>query len=133
MVLYEEKCFNIINFCSCNSWFLINLLILVPVIGSLCYYLLPLLTTAFWFCLGKQYVRRWKPVPAVLIAHAVGICSLLIYFWQFFLETDETRNMVLAVFSQAFSSSSPLFLFNWIALNFESQPNYIGEATFTAI
>ena len=48
--------------------YLVNVLIMVPGIGMAGFYLLPLLTTAFWFYLGKQFARKWKPVPAVLIS-----------------------------------------------------------------
>ena len=113
--------------------YFVNILIMNPVIGMASFYLLPLLTTVLWFYLGIQYARRWKPVPAVLIAHAVGICSLLVYLWQFLLETDETRSVTLAVFSQMFSASTPLYLFGRIARLFESQPNYAGRATMVAM
>lgn len=113
--------------------YLINYLIMVPEIGMKAFFLLPLLTTVFWFYLGKQYARRWKPAPAILIAHAVGICSLLIYLWQFLLETDQTRNILLAGFSQMFSASTPLYLFGGIARLVESQPNYAGRATMVAL
>ena len=113
--------------------YLVNNLIMVPAIGMAGFFLLPPLTTVFWFYLGKQYARKWKPVPAVLIAHAVGICSLLIYLWQFLFETDQTRNIVLAGFSQMFSASTPLYLFGGIAMLVESQPNYAGRATMVAL
>ncbi|MBD5475404.1 MAG: hypothetical protein HDR17_05390 [Lachnospiraceae bacterium] len=113
--------------------YLVNVLIMVPVIGMAGFYLLPLLTTAFWFYLGKQYAHRWKPVPAVLIAHTAGICSLLIYLWQFLIETDETRSWTLAGFSQMFSASTPLYLFGRIARLAESHPNYVGRASMVAM
>ena len=113
--------------------YLVNVLIMVPVIGMASFYLLPLVTTVFWFYMGKQYARRWKAVSAVLIAHTVGFCSLLVFLWQFLLETDETRNLTLAVFSQMFSASTPLYLFGGIARFFESQPNYAGRATIVAM
>ncbi len=112
---------------------LVNILILVPVIGMAGFYLLPLLTTVFWFYLGKQYAKRWKFVPAVLMAHTVGICSLLIYLWQFLLETDVTRSLTLAAFSQMFSASTPLYLIGRIAVLFESQPNYAGRTSMVAM
>ena len=112
---------------------LVNILIMVPVIGMVGFYLLPLLTTVFWFFLGKRYARKWKAVPAVLIAHTVGICSLLIYLWQFLLETDVTRNLTLAAFSQMFSAATPLYLFGRLAMLFESQPNYAGRASMVAM
>lgn len=113
--------------------YLVNALLMVPVLGMACFYLLPLLTTVFWLYLGKQYAARWKFVPAVLIAHVAGVCSLLVYFWQFLLETDETRSMILAGFSQMFSASTPLYLLGRLAILFESQPNHIGSATMTAM
>ena len=73
--------------------YLVNVLIMVPIIGMAGFYLLPLCTTAFWIYLGKQYAREWKTLPAILIAHIVGFCSLTVYLWQFLLETDETRNI----------------------------------------
>ena len=113
--------------------YLVNVWIMVPVIGTASFYLLPLFTTAFWIYLGRQYARRWRTVPALLIAHAVGFCSLLVYLWQFLLETDETRNLTLAVFSQMFSASTPLYLFGGIARLVESQPNYAGRASMVAM
>lgn len=112
---------------------LVNILIMVPVIGMVGFYLLPLLTTVFWFFLGKQYAHKWKAVPAVLIAHTVGFCSLLIYLWQFLFETDVTRNLTLAAFSQMFSASTPSYLIGKIAVFFESQPNYAGRASMVAM
>jgi len=112
---------------------LVNILITVPVIGMVGFYLLPLLTTVFWLLLGKQYARKWKAALAVLIAHIVGICSLLIYLWQFLLETDTTRNLTLAAFSQMFSASAPLYLIGKIAVFFESQPDYVGSASMVAM
>ena len=62
---------------------IVNRSISIPVIGSIVFYVLPLLTTAFWFYLGRQYARStWKTIPALLIGNATGIISLLIYLWQ---------------------------------------------------
>lgn len=114
--------------------YLVNILIMVPVIGMIGFYLLPLLTTVFWFYLGKQYARStWKTIPAILIGHAAGICSLLIYLWQLLLETGETRNMAMFGFSQMFAASTPMYLFGWLARLFESQPNYAGRTTLVAL
>ena len=113
--------------------YLINGLIRVPVIGMAVFYLLPLAVTAFWIYLGKQYAQNWRIVPAVLIAHTAGACSLLVYLWQFLFETDETRNLALAAFSQMFSASTPLYLFGGIAALVESQPDYAGSATMAAM
>lgn len=112
---------------------LVNILLRIPVIGMAGFYLLPLLTTVFWFFLGKQYAHKWKVVPGILIAHTVGICSVLIYLWQFLLETDATRNTALAVYSQMFSAATPLYLIGRIAVLFERQPNYAGMASLVAM
>ena len=114
--------------------YLVNDLIAVPVIGSVSFFALPLLATAFWFYLGRQYARsKWKTLPAILAAHAVGITSLVVYLWQFLIETDQTRNLSLAAFSQMFSASTPMYLFGGLARLFESQPDYSGRATFVAM
>lgn len=113
--------------------YLVNALIMIPVIGTAGFYLLPLFTTIFWIYLGKQYARRYRTIPALLIAHAVGFCSLLAYLWQFLLETDETRNLTLALFSQMYSASTPLYLLGGIARLFESQPHYAGRTTMAAL
>ena len=113
---------------------LVNALLILPVIGMLGFYVLPLLTTVFWFCLGKQYARsNWKPIPAICIGNAAGIVSVLIYIWQFVFETDETRNIALAVASQMFSAATPMYLFGSLAILFESQPNYVGRTAMVAM
>lgn len=114
--------------------YFLNISITLPVIGTALFYILPLLTTVFWFYLGKQYARSsWKTIPSLLIGNAIGVISLLLYLWQFLLETDETRNMTLAVASQMFSAAVPTYLFVRSATLFETQPTHIGEATMIAL
>lgn len=114
--------------------YVVNLSLSLPVIGMVFFYLLPLFTTAFWFYLGRQYARStWKTMPAILIGNATGIISLLIYLWQFLLETGETRNLNLAAASQMFSASAPAYLFGRVAILFEKQPNYTGITTMVAL
>lgn len=114
--------------------YILNLTILLPGIGVLLYYSLPLLTTAFWFWLGMQFARStWKTIPAILIGNATSVGSLLIHLWQSFLTTDETRNMALMGFSQMFGSSAPGFWLARIAILFESEPNTIGMASAVAL
>ena len=114
--------------------YLVNITLLLPVIGMLGFYVLPLLTTVFWFYLGRQYARSdWKTIPAILIGNATGIISLLVYLWQFLLVTEEARNLPLAGASQMFSASVPTWLLARIAILFESQPNYIGRASMVAL
>lgn len=113
---------------------IVNLSISIPVIGSIVFYVLPLLTTAFWFYLGRQYARStWKTIPALLIGNATGIISLLIYLWQRLLETDETVNLMLIGIAQMYSDAAPTFLLARLAVLFETQPNYIGKASMTAL
>lgn len=113
---------------------LINWLFFVPQIRMIAFYFLPLLVLAFWFYLGRQYANTtWKALPSVLIGNAVGIVSVALYVWQFIFETDETRNLSVAVFSQMFTAGTPLYLWSGIARLFETRPNYAGRATMTAM
>lgn len=115
MVPYEEKCFIPVDSCSCSSWSLSKCLadssrhwrgrLLLASSGY----------NSFLDLSGQTVCTQMENGSAVLIAHAVGFCSLLVTLWQFLLETDETRNMTLAVFSQMFSVSTPLYLFGGIA------------------
>ena len=107
--------------------YLVNHLLAVPGIGGICFLLLPLATTVFWFFLARGYARTfWSALSSVLLGNEVGILSLLVYLWQFVLETDATRNMGLAVASQMFSAAVPTFLFERLIILFE-RPGYIGE------
>ena len=107
--------------------YIINLSILWPAIGLIIFYILPLATSVFWFYLGRLYAgSTWKTIPALLIGNATGVISLLVYLWQYLLETDETMNLALAAASQMFSNSAPIYLLARFAILFESQPNYIG-------
>ncbi len=124
----------LLSFVPVVAGYIVSTVFLVPEIGIAVYYILPFLTTAFWFYLGIQYARStWKPIPAVLIAHAAGIVSLLVYVWQFLLETSETRNSVLASASQMYSSSAPQLLLARIAILFEPDPNVTGMTSVTAL
>ena len=114
--------------------YVINLTIILPVIGPMFFYVLPILATVFWFWLGRQFAHTtWKTVPAILIGNATGIVSILVYLWQFLLETDETRNMTLAFFAQMFPGSAPYYLLTKIAILFEREPNTIGMAATAAL
>jgi len=114
--------------------YIVNFTIRIPVIGMVIFYVLPLLTTVFWFYLGRQYARStWKTVPAILVGNATGVISLLNYLWQFLLKTDETRNLTLSGASQMFSASAPTYLLGRFAILFEEQPNYTGRASMVAL
>lgn len=112
----------------------VNFTLFVPVVGSLLFFLLPLATTIFWFYLGSQYAcSGWNAPCSILIGNAVGILSLAVYVWQCVLLTDENVNLFLAAASQMFSAATPTYLFGRLAMLFEAQPNYIGEATALAL
>ena len=114
--------------------YLVNILLALPVVGMAAFYVLPLLTTVFWFCLGRQFAcSSWKTVPAICIGNATGIASLLIYLWQFLLESGETRNLDLAVLSQVFSASTPIYLFGGVIRFFYQLLNDVEIATLAAM
>ena len=72
---------------------------------SVKYYLLILLSTVFWFFLGMLYTRsNWKPIISVLIAHAVFIFSILVYWWQ----SSIMFNPSLVSLSRLFTASTPI-------------------------
>lgn len=115
------------------GWF-INLTIAVPVVGTLIFYLLPLAVLYFWFRLGEQYAGSgWNFCQSLAISNAAGIISLILYIWQFLLESDETRIFFISGLSQMYGAAAPVYLFGWLARMFESQPNYIGRNTFLAV
>ena len=106
----------------------------LPVMGSVVFYVLPLLTTAFWFYLGKQYARStWKTIPALMIGNTTGVASLLIYLWQRFLKKEETINLTLTGISQMFSDAAPTYLLAKVAILFETKPNYVGMRSMVAL
>ena len=112
----------------------ISLVLLPPGIGGFVWLMLPLLTTIFWFFLGREYGRSaWKTIPALLIGNATGIISLVIYVWQYLLTNDEMVNISLLTTAHMFSNAAPLYLFARIGMLFETQPNYVGTATVAAM
>lgn len=114
--------------------YIINFSLRIPLIGMIIFYVLPLLTTVFWFYLGRQYaLSTWKTVPALLIGNAAAIASLLIYLWQRLIETDQTANRTLLVVSQWFFTAAPSYLLARIAVLFEPRPDYIGETSMVAL
>ena len=113
---------------------LINAAIIIPVIGSLMFYVLPYAVLVFWFWLGKQYAKcDWNFLISIVVSSATGIISLVLYIWQFLFETDETRSLFIAGLSQMYCASTPSHLFGRLANLFESQPHYIGRASFLAL
>lgn len=113
---------------------LINFVILVPIIGTLFFYIFPLLVLTFWFWLGGQYAKTdWKALPAILIGSASGILSLALYLWQFVGQNAESRNLFLAGLSQMYSLSTPVYLVARVAVLFETRPDDMGQTTAIAM
>lgn len=104
----------------------------IPGIGECLYWLLPIAILVFWFWAGGKFADSGLGfVPAFLLAHWVGILSLTVYFWQFCFVDDSARSVVLAVFSQAFNSLTPLTA--GLALYFEPEANTISRHAMTAV
>ncbi len=70
---------------------------------------------------------------SLLIGNATGLLSLVVYVWQRVLLLEENVNLFLVAASQMFSAAAPTYLFGRLAMLFESQPNFIGEATALAL
>lgn len=112
----------------------INAMIGLPFVGMLMFYVLPFAVLLFWYWLGGKFAETdWGATPAILIGSASGLVSLAVYLWQFLGRTDETRHMILAVFSQMYTASTPMYLFGGVARLFEKQPNYAGRTTMVAL
>ncbi len=89
--------------------YIINSMLRVSVF--LGYYIVPCLVLIFWFFLGRQFSRtNWRLVFSLLISSVSGVLSLCLYWWQFVVENDATRNMTIAKLSQMYMASVPLFL-----------------------
>lgn len=112
---------------------IINSTLAIPVLGIALYYVLPLLTTVFWFWLARQYARNWRTIPASLIGNGAGIFALFFDLWQRTGGSDSTINLTLAYVSQLFSNSAPTYLLAKVAVLFEKQPNFVGERAIIAL
>lgn len=103
----------------------------IPVLGMFIWYGVPLAVLAFWGLLGyncRAKGRRY--LPTLALTHWVMAAEVAVYLWQFLLVGDEARSMLLAGFSQWFNVFA--IYTTRLALLFESQPNYVGQATMTA-
>lgn len=117
----------------CLIGYLINIMLLVPTIGMLLFYVLPFLIMIFWFRLGSEYAKtNWSLITSILIGNMTGILSIALYLWQFLLCDDNTRSTILAGFSQMYSASTPLYLTVRLAVLFETKPNFAGRTTLVA-
>lgn len=113
--------------------YIYNMLLRIPILGMLLFYISPLLMIVFWFKVGGKFGELDKNIFfSVLVGNSLGIVSLLIYFWQFLLLSEERRNLLLAGFSQMFSTGV-VMLTAPIAILFEPDKNNIGRTTGTAM
>ena len=123
----------LLTFVPVVSGYLLNLLVLVPGLGTLLFYLLPCVTLIFWFFLGNLYSKSgWNLAQSTLIGNGVGFLSLILYFWQFLLCSDDSRNIFLAPFSQEFTANTNLLTAR-LAMLFEAEKNTISQTTMTAM
>jgi hypothetical protein len=92
-------------------------------------YAAPFLMIGYWFWVGRKfaaYVRN--PFGAILLANAMGIVSLAVYYWQFILTSGQARNTILAGLSQMFSAPLSMITAR-IGLVFEKAPDEITQVT----
>jgi hypothetical protein len=123
----------LLTFVPVLTGYLLNRLILVPGLGTLLFYLMPCVTLLFWFFLGTRYAKSdWNFIQSTVIGNGVGILSLGLYFWQFLLCGDDSRNIFLAGFSQDFTSNTNLFTAR-LAMLFEAEKNTISQTSTTAM
>jgi len=106
-----------------------NFLVFIP----LFIYVAPLLMIVYWFWVGTKFTEHvMNPIKAIVVANAIGIMSLALYYWQFIIVADQERNLILAGFSQMFTA--PLsYLTARIGVIFEQTPNEITQVTFLAM
>lgn len=106
-----------------------NFLVFIPLV----IYIAPFLMLAYWFWVGTKFTENaMHPIKAIVLANAIGIMSLALYYWQFFVVTDQERNLILAGLSQMFTA--PLsYLTARIGFIFEQTPNEITQVTFLAM
>jgi hypothetical protein len=106
-----------------------NFLLFIPLV----IYAAPFLMIAYWFWVGTKFTENiMNPIKAIVVANAIGIMSLALYYWQFIIVADKERNLILAGFSQMFTA--PLsYLTARSGVIFEQTPNEITQVTFLAM
>lgn len=113
--------------------YIINMLLIVPVVGIIVYYILPFATIVFWFWLGSRYAQtNWNIFLSVLIGNAVGLLSLALYLWQFIILNDDKQNIFIAGFSQMFTTCTNIYTAP-IAVLFEAEQNTFTQTSATAM
>lgn len=113
--------------------YLLNLTVLLPGLGTLLYYLIPCISLIFWFYLGSKYSKTsWNIIQSTIIGNGIGFLSLLLYYWQFWVNDDNNRNLFFAGFSQMFVANTNLLTAKY-AMLFEAEKNTITLTSSTAM
>ena len=107
----------------------------IPIEGvafRLYFLLLPIIFVYVWYKIGMKYLHmniRLSLVQKVLIGNSIALLALLVFLWQFVLQTDESRNTFLAGISQC--TFNFLSVYTWrIAYAFESVQDETGSLSF---
>ncbi|MDF2544210.1 MAG: hypothetical protein K0S47_3928 [Herbinix sp.] len=109
-----------------HNW-MISYIINIPIIFFIYWYVFPVLMALFWFWVGGKFAQsNVKIFISVLLGNLVGIISLLVYFWQYFLISDSNRNITLAPLSLMFSSTISIFIAR-LAYLFQPNKNVIDS------
>lgn len=68
--------------------------------------LIQILFTVLWFWVGMKFSHlSGSKVKNFFEGNSLWLLSLLLYLWQFFLLSDETRNTFMAMFSQYYMTA----------------------------
>lgn len=113
--------------------YLYNYIILVPLIGTLFFYVIPVITLCYWFWLGTKFsMSTWNMLSATLIGNCIGLVCFALYFIEYILLDESEINIFIAAFSQMFVNSIVLLISPWAAL-VEANSTSITQSTITAL
>jgi hypothetical protein len=88
---------------------------------------------SLWFWVGGKFAKmKIKAFPSILIGNSIGIVSLIVYLWQFFIVSEVHRNLTLAGLSQAFSASTGMHIIR-LAILIQPEKYAIDRTTVTII
>lgn len=94
-------------------------------------YILPIFMFFLWFWVGGKFAKmNIKVLTSILIGNSIGIVSLLVYLWQFFIISEEQRNLTLAGLSQAFSTATGIYVIK-LAVVIQPEKHIVGITTIT--
>lgn len=113
--------------------FFYNVMLQIPVIGSIWMYAAPFTLLYYWGWVGNVFQSRIKKAAkAVLLGNLAGLVCLLIFIWQCLLVSEENINSFLYILSQMFTL--PLgFITMWIGLVIEGNTEMLEISRFTMV